>query len=188
VSRRLARGLGSALAGSESNVADAWRVVADDAGAVIQAARMPPASTHGLQRRPLLWALALTAAFGAWEIVNADFMADDFMQLAVLEGAAMWRVLSWSPGTHRFVRTGVDTLELDVSSAGLDDARLGAGSSVSLHGLEATVLSRERGGQTRVRFQFDRSLDDPSVTLLGRRDDHLERVAVPRIGETLEIP
>jgi hypothetical protein len=116
------------------------------------------------------------------------FHAAFFRVLHRLPMPAMWRVLSWSPGTHRFVRTGVDTLELDVSSVGLDDARLGTGSSVSLRGLEATVLSSERGGQTRVRFQFDRSLDDPSVTLLGRRDDHLERVAVPRIGETLEIP
>lgn len=101
---------------------------------------------------------------------------------------AAWRVLSWSPGTHRFVRTGVDTLEMDISSAGFDDARLGAGSSVSLRGLEATVLSTEHGGQTHVRFRFDRSLDDASVTLLARRDDHLERVAVPQIGETLVIP
>ena len=101
---------------------------------------------------------------------------------------ATWRVLSWSPGTHRFVRTGVDTLEMDVSSAGLDDARLGAGFSVSLRGLKATVLSSEHGGQTHVRFRFDRSLDDASVTLLARRDDHLERVAVPQIGETLVIP
>jgi hypothetical protein len=38
-----------------------------------------------------------------------------------------------------------------------------------------------------VRFRFDRSLDDASVTLLARRDDHLERVAVPQIGETLVI-
>ncbi|MGH7785383.1 MAG: hypothetical protein ACRERC_00865 [Candidatus Binatia bacterium] len=101
---------------------------------------------------------------------------------------ATWRVLSWSPGTHRFVRTGVDTLEMDLSSAALADARLRAGSRVSLRGLEATVLSSEHGGQTHVRFRFDRSLDDASVTLLARRDDHLERVAVPQIGETLVIP
>ena len=101
---------------------------------------------------------------------------------------AAWRILSWSPGTHRFVRTGVDTLEMDVASAGLNDARLGPGSRVSLRGLEATVVSREHGGQTRVRFRFDRSLDDTSVTLLARRGDHLERVAVPQIGETLVIP
>ena len=101
---------------------------------------------------------------------------------------AAWHVLSWSPGTHRFVRSGVDTIEMDVSSAGLDDARLGTGSSVSLRGLEATVLSSEHGGQTHVRFRFDRSLDDASVTLLARRVDHLESVAVPQIGETLVIP
>src|SRR5215472_1772560 len=44
-------------------------------------------------RRPLVWAIALAAVFGAWEIVCADFMADDFMQLAVLERvspAAAW--------------------------------------------------------------------------------------------------
>src|SRR5215831_11516778 len=43
--------------------------------------------------RPLVWAVALAAVFGAWEIVFADFMADDFMQLAVLERvspAAAW--------------------------------------------------------------------------------------------------
>jgi hypothetical protein len=98
-----------------------------------------------------------------------------------------WRVLSWAPGTHRFVRTGVDTLEMEVSGAGLSDARLETGSNVSLRGLEATVLSSD-GGQVRVRFRFDRSLDDASVTVLARRDDHLERVAVPHIGETLVVP
>ena len=36
-------------------------------------------------KRPLVCAVALAAVFGAWEIVCADFMADDFMQLAVLE-------------------------------------------------------------------------------------------------------
>src|SRR5262244_1858087 len=44
-------------------------------------------------RRPLVCAMALVAVFGAWEIVFADFMADDFMQLAVLERvspAAAW--------------------------------------------------------------------------------------------------
>jgi hypothetical protein len=101
---------------------------------------------------------------------------------------AAWRILSWSPGTHRFVRTGVDSLELDVSSAGVEEAQLGAGSTVSLHGLEATVVSLERGGQAHVRFRFDRSLDDASMTFLARRDDHLARVAVPRIGESLVIP
>src|SRR5215471_217164 len=43
--------------------------------------------------RPLVYAVALAAVFGAWEIVWADFMADDFMQLAVLERvspAAAW--------------------------------------------------------------------------------------------------
>src|SRR5215470_3916659 len=101
---------------------------------------------------------------------------------------ATWRVLSWSPGTHRFVRTGVDTLEMEVSSAGLEDARLGAGSSVSLRGLEATVVSVERGGQTHIRFRFDRSLDDASVALLARRDERLQLVAAPAIGEVLVVP
>src|SRR5262245_44848207 len=43
--------------------------------------------------RPLVVALALAAAFGAWEVLFAGFMADDLMQLAVLEGlspAAAW--------------------------------------------------------------------------------------------------
>ena len=43
--------------------------------------------------RPLALVLVLAAAFGAWELLFAAFMADDLMQLGVLEGvtpAAAW--------------------------------------------------------------------------------------------------
>src|SRR5262249_10722677 len=65
--------------------------------------------------RPLVWAVALAAVFGAWEIVCADFMADDFMPLAVLEGvspAAAWTsrvgVLTLSRGIPEHVRAMQD--------------------------------------------------------------------------------
>ncbi len=48
---------------------------------------------QGCGGRPLTLALGLAVVFGIWEIPFAGFMADDFLQLGVLEGvspAAAW--------------------------------------------------------------------------------------------------
>jgi hypothetical protein len=39
-----------------------------------------------------------------------------------------------------------------------------------------------------VRIRFDRSIDDPSLTLLAWRDGRLRRVEPPPLGAAIEIP
>ena len=51
----------------------------------------------------------------------------------------------------------------------------------------ATVLAVERGGVRSVQFRFNRSLDDPLYRFLVWQDDRLVRIAVPPIGQTVEL-
>lgn len=100
---------------------------------------------------------------------------------------ATWRVLSWAHAPHRFVRTASDTLEMEVGGDGIESAALASGTVVSLRGMEATVLAIGGLGPTRVRFRFERSLDDPSLTLLAWRDGRLRGVEAPVIGGTIVL-
>ncbi len=100
---------------------------------------------------------------------------------------ARWRVLSWAPARHHFVRAGSDTLEMEVAGGGIDSATLGPGTVIDLPGMQASVLAAGQLGPKRVRFRFDRPLDDPSITLLAWRDGRLRRVPPPPVGEAIEV-
>ena len=101
---------------------------------------------------------------------------------------ARWRVLSWAPARHRFVRTGSDTLQMQVAGGAIERATLRPGRKVSLRGMEATVLAAGTLGPSRIRFRFDRPLDDPSLTLLAWSAGRLRRVAPPPVGGTIVVP
>ena len=100
---------------------------------------------------------------------------------------ASWRVLSWAPGPHRVVRTGSDTIEMEIGRGGIESATLGPGTVVSLHDMEATVVDAGARGPTRVRFRFERPLDDPSLTLLAWGGDRLRKVVPPPVGGTIAL-
>jgi hypothetical protein len=108
-------------------------------------------------------------------------------RLARLPMPAAWRVLSWAPAPHRFVRTGVDTFEMEVKMNLIERAALTPGTVVTLSGMEATVLDGSASGPDRIRIRFDRSIDDPSMTLLGWSDGRLRRVEPPPIGGSIDI-
>ena len=101
---------------------------------------------------------------------------------------AAWRVLSWAPGTHRFLRTGADTLEMAIDGGGIESPTLVPGSVVALRGMDATVLAAGDRGPSRVRIHFDRSLEDPSLTLLAWQDGRLRRVEPPPVGGSIAVP
>lgn len=100
---------------------------------------------------------------------------------------AVWRVLSWSPFAHRIVRTSSNTLEMAIEGGGISSGNLTAGTVVALHDMKATVLAVGPLGPTRVRFDFEQSLDDPSLTLLAWRDERLRRVPPPAVGEAITL-
>jgi hypothetical protein len=98
-----------------------------------------------------------------------------------------WRALSWAPGTHRFTRTAVDTLELEIDEGAIGAPHVAPGQVIALTGMQVTVLASDRRGPTRVRFQLDRPLDDPDVVLLVWDADRFRQVGPPPIGGTLSI-
>ena len=98
-----------------------------------------------------------------------------------------WRTLSWAPSSHRLTRTAADTFELEIAAADIEAPPIDAGDEVTLDGMRATVLAHGGGGPSRVRFQFDRPLDDDRLWFLAWRDGRLRRVVVPPIGREIVL-
>jgi hypothetical protein len=108
--------------------------------------------------------------------------------LAGLPMPARWRALSWAPTDHRLHRTADDTFELEMVDGAMEGSHLEAGQILILDGLTATVLELGDIGPSRVRFQLDRSLDDPDVVLLEWRDGGLRRFQPPAAGSFVLLP
>jgi hypothetical protein len=111
-----------------------------------------------------------------------------------MSGAPMpraWWTLSLAPGEHRYTRTAADTLELELANGRLLTNELeyfcrppGSEpfSSVALEGMRAEVVDRDAEGVRRVRFIFDRSLDDPSLVLIRWDNGVMRRLPTPKVG------
>jgi hypothetical protein len=63
-----------------------------------------------------------------------------------------------------------------------------AGTTFTTAAFTATVLASEPAGFRTVRFQFHKSLDDPSYRFLAWRDGRLCRTAPPPVGDTVQVP
>jgi hypothetical protein len=59
---------------------------------------------------------------------------------------------------------------------------------VQLEGIRATVLAVDEQGPTRVRFDFEKPLDDPSLLFLVEREGKLVRATMPPVGGTTSVP
>ncbi len=110
-----------------------------------------------------------------------------FRKLYRLPMPAAWRVLSWAPCAHRFRRTAVDTIEMELRGGELQAPYLARDQIVELADMRATVIDVGRYGPTRVAFRFDRSLDDPSLVFLMWKDGRLQAAAAPAVGATLDV-
>lgn len=110
-----------------------------------------------------------------------------------------WRVLSITHHDQRLTRVAPDTLELDVDGSGMLENPVSQlyrglehplvpGHRVSLPGLSVEVLQAGTWGPKRVRYRFDRSLDDPSIVVLIQKDDAIRRFTVPPVGGESTIP
>ena len=104
-----------------------------------------------------------------------------------------WRVLSMALGPHAVMRVADDALELSPLTDEFvtknfevlfrsASARMHVGDVVRLDGMTATVLMMGRIGPKSVRFQFDRSLDAPTMTLLVAEGGQLRRFRPPDVG------
>lgn len=98
-----------------------------------------------------------------------------------------WRVLSVPPGASVALRTGDRELTMFTPAGPLlgDVARLWhpdefrEGDTARALGFEARVVTADRGAPTRVRYTFDRSLDDRRVVLWVSVADGYEQVRAP---------
>jgi hypothetical protein len=139
------------------------------------------------------WTVFLTPHFGvSWR----GYFIRRFEALPVPD---RWWMLSAADADHDFRRTGNNRLELRIvdgqmmatnleSAIRSADTPIAAGETFRLQGLEVRVLEAGDRGPIRVMFTFDKSLDDPSLVLLGMLEGRLQRVAPPPIGETLHLP
>jgi hypothetical protein len=120
-------------------------------------------------------------------------------QAAGLPKPQAWRVLSMAPGPHVVARIADDTLELSPLSSELltmnfevlfrsARAPMHAGDVVRLEGMTVTVLEMGEVGPKVVRFQFDRSLDAPTMAILVAEGSELRRFHVPAVGAAEVVP
>jgi hypothetical protein len=113
-------------------------------------------------------------------------------------GAEHLHVLSMAPQRQRLTRSADDTLELSVIEAPrasnafeqlfrASDNPLVPGTLIPIDRLAVHVDESSGGLFTRARFQVPRDLDPTRDCLLAWRNQRLENVPLPRIGESIEI-
>jgi len=146
--------------------------------------------------RRMSWAREHAAGKSTLVVLRADFLTTAIFAPCMLgdAGAVRWRVLSYEAGRVLLLRTSDRSLELVASPRPIFpmgprqvfrdfDHSLHAGDTVDVEGMKATVLQLDKDEMPRrVRFDFDRSLDDPSFLWLKETDDGFEEQPMPRIG------
>lgn len=100
---------------------------------------------------------------------------------------AVWRVLSWAPYTHRFQRSAMDTLVMELPKGEVHAPFFKMHDAVALKGMRVTVLAMNKNGQTRVEFRFDRPLDDPRFCFMAWQNGRLRQVKLPSLGGSLTL-
>lgn len=112
---------------------------------------------------------------------------------------ASWLVLSAAPKDHRITRTGPNRIEIEVLGGSMLEtefeglvrtprAPFAPGDQVDLDDVMITILETNETGPIRVAFEFDRSIDDPTLHFIQWRDKGLRKAKMPAVGEALEIP
>jgi hypothetical protein len=107
-----------------------------------------------------------------------------------------WSGISAAAGRQRIARTGprsFDVEPLEDAGDGYDalyvsSRAFAAGDAVRQCGMTVRVAAVERGRPSRLSVELDESLDSSDLTFLGWKDDRLRRLALPPVGEALEVP
>jgi len=109
------------------------------------------------------------------------------------------RVLSAAPHAHDIKRTAVNELEymalggtfLDTPLERLyrvDKYPFRDGDVVALDEFRVTIVQTRNHKPSRVRFTFNKALEDPSYVFLHSGNRGLRRIELPRVGETKRVP
>ncbi|MFI5308469.1 MAG: hypothetical protein ACHQ53_14015, partial [Polyangiales bacterium] len=110
-----------------------------------------------------------------------------------------YRRLSGALQAHDLHRVDAHSLELEVLASDLRGAFAGsiyrpseqgfvAGQRVELPRMTVDLLAVADGNPWRLRFTFERALDDPALLFLHARPEGLRRFVPPPLGATLRLP
>lgn len=169
-------------------------------GQVLGVAALDRSLVAALPRAPLA---ALAAGTARVVVVNGPVLGVGVVaQRMLFEGGAPargWFNLAWSRSAFRLDRIDEATFDLtllddepvacDLQRLVRSDRRpLRVGDVVALAGLEATVLGLGRVGPARVRFRFDRPLEDPGLRFLAGRTGVPGPLRLPPPGGSLFLP
>jgi hypothetical protein len=144
----------------------------------------------------MAWARAHAAGRTEIVVVRAELFTTVIWAPCMLGGGKdlRWRVLSYEAGRVLMLRTGERTLELVASPRPIFpmgtrqvfrdfDGSLQPGDVVELGDMKATTLQLDKDGMARrVRFEFDRSLDDPSILWLKESEGGFTEQELPKAG------
>ncbi len=123
--------------------------------------------------------------FNSWAL---EFHGYYYRKVMGLPMPDAWWHLSRAPFEHRYLRTGANTLELEVVNGGLAAPPLSREGNVrSLPGLEITILEMGPRGITRVNFEFAHELTHGTYRFLAWREGTLEPAEIPAVGKTLVV-
>lgn len=112
---------------------------------------------------------------------------------------AAWWPLSYMEKNNRYVRTGENTLELEmlegkslldtpnVFTAHDPNSPFKKGEVLTFRGLRVRILDLNERGPTRMEFSFNQSLDDPVFVFYKLHKGKLETVSPPAVGESLTM-
>jgi hypothetical protein len=109
-----------------------------------------------------------------------------------------WLLLSAANADHIYYRATANRLEMEtvggeMMTMGIEgamrsgNARFRVGERFHSRGLEVEILDVGKDGPTRVGFDFDRNLDDPSLVFLAGPNGNVNRIHIPAIGEKLRL-
>jgi hypothetical protein len=156
----------------------------------------------------LRWALAAEIPARAGDVDVVLIGASDFATAAHVPWLRLahgrdlprsYRRLSGALAAHDLDRIDAHTLELRVLSSDVSGAFAGslyrtaeqwlrAGDHVHLPGLDVEVLAADQGNPWRMRFRFERELEDPHLLFLQARIDGLHRLTLPPVGGSVRLP
>jgi hypothetical protein len=126
-------------------------------------------------------------------LLRANWFQTLFVAPLMVEGEVPVRCLSFDSGRSLLLRTGPNSIELVAGSVALfpvdpddlvrkPDIPLAVDDSVQLPGMRATIVALRDGKPRRLRFEFDRNLDDPSLLWVVEKGVTFEEQKLPSPG------
>jgi hypothetical protein len=111
-----------------------------------------------------------------------------------------FRVLSGSPGAHDVWRVDANTIEVELADRfWIANSVVGSltrdssdtfrpGDTVSIEGMQVTLLELAEGQPVHLRYRFDLPLDDERLVFVQSVPQGLRRFTLPPLGTRMRLP